>query len=179
MKSMNTIQKLCGVLRVFARIAYYVAMVGAIISVVGIISFALIPNGLTFGNVTIRSLMGNTADYSAATCYTAAAVALILCVSEFFPAMYAVRYFDHELAAGTPFTIEGANELKLLGIRTIAFSLGGVIIASVFYGIMKAVFGDVAEVDFGRINSIGIGLAFLVASLLCRAAAEQRDTPND
>lgn len=45
------------------------------------------------------------------------------------------NYLKHELEAGTPFTVDGANELRKLGIISIAISVISNIIISIFcYG---------------------------------------------
>ena len=100
------------------------------------------------------------------------AVGIVFCIGECAVSMLAGRYFKNELAAGTVFTFEGANEMKRLGIVTICVPIGASVAAGIVYGIMKLCFKDVGNIDFGDFVSVGLGVMFIVTSLICRHGAE-------
>ena len=171
MKALNTIQKLSKIGKVLSTIIFVFCIVGAVLSVVGILCLAFIPEGFKIGEVTIRGLIESKANISVGTCYTSAALALIFCIGEAVLSKIAARYFKNEVAAGTPFTEKGANELKRLGICTIVIPIATAIVAAIVYAVMKASFKDVADLQFADYASIGLGVMFIFMSLLCRYGA--------
>ena len=95
-----------------------------------------------------------------------------LCAGEAVLCKLAEKYFRNELAAGTPFTFDGAKELMLLGICTICIPIGTAVISGIVYGIMSSIFSGVADYSFSNATSVGLGVMFIVMSLLCRYGAE-------
>ena len=171
MKALNTIQKLCKIGRVLSKIIFIFCLVGGILCVAGILCLAFIPEGFKIGEVTIRGLIESNAEVSVGTCYTAAAMGIVLCAGEAVLAKIAERYFRNEVAAGTPFTEKGADEMKRLGICTICIPIGTAIIAAIVFAVMKLSLKDVADLRFADFVSIGLGVMFIVMSLLCRYGA--------
>ena len=171
MKTLNTIQKLSKIGRILSKIIFIFCLVGGILCAVGILCLALIPDGFKIGEVTIRGLIESKADVSLGTCYTAAAMGLVFCAGEAVLAKIAERYFRNEIGAGTPFTEKGAYEMKRLGICTICIPIGTAIIAGIVYGILKLTLKDVADLKFADYASIGLGIMFIVMSLICRYGA--------
>ena len=171
MKALNTIQKLSKIGKVLSTIIFVCCIVGAVLSAVGILCLALIPDGFKIGEVTIRGLIESNAKLSIETCYTSAALAFVFCIGEAILSKMASRYFKNEIEAGTPFTEKGAGELKRLGICTIVIPIATAVISVIIYEIMKAVFKDVADLKFADYASIGIGVMVIVMSLLCRYGA--------
>ena len=83
---------------------------------------------------------------------------------------FALRYFKAEQADGTPFTHSGAEQIKRLGILTVALPLAAVILSA----IVCAVFGlphDAAG-DRGDLTSAATGIVLILASLIFRYGAE-------
>ncbi|MBR1732021.1 MAG: hypothetical protein IJ725_06280 [Ruminococcus sp.] len=178
MKTLKTIQKLAKVGKVFCTIIFILSLVGGIGCIVGIIGLAVIPDGLKIGDITIHSIIEKQADISLGTCYTSMAVGVVLCAGEAVLCKIAERYFKNELAAGTPFTLDGAKELMRLGILTICIPIGTIIISGIVYGVMSQIFGGVADYDINNYTSVGLGVMFIVMSLLCRYGAENQNAGN-
>ena len=101
------------------------------------------------------------------------AVGLILCAGEAVLAKFAECYFKHELADGTPFNLSGAKELKRLGILTICIPVGTQIAAEIVYVVMNQIFQDAAPLRLDQSGSIGIGITFIIVSLICQYGAEK------
>ena len=172
MKTLNTIQTLSKIAKIICKIVFILCLVGGIGCLVGILCLAFIPEGFKLGGVTVHSMIDNSAEVTMGAAYTGMAVGVIQCAGEAVLCKFAERYFKNELAAGTPFTFEGAKELMRLGILTISISIGTTILAAIVYQIMIHFFDGVAKIDLSNGVSVGIGIAFIIMSLLCRHGAE-------
>ena len=174
MKSLETIQKLAKIAKIFCRIIFVFCIVGASCCAAGIISLAVIPESFKIGGVTVQSMIAEYGKVGIGTCYTTMAVCIVLCAGEAVLCKIAERYFKNELDAGTPFTHEGSKELLRLGIFTIVIPIVTNIIAAILHAVMKLVFENVADMDISGYVSVGIGVMFIITSLLCRYGAELR-----
>ena len=82
----------------------------------------------------------------------------------------AFRYFKAEQEAGTPFTHDGANAIRTLGIRTIVLLLAAAVFSTLtyeFFGLATAM-----VVDWDNLVSVSLGLVMILASLIFRYGAE-------
>lgn len=180
-KTLNTIQTLSKIGKILCKIIYIFCLIGFIGCIVGIIGLAVIPNGFKIGTTTIHGIVEKSPEISLGTCYTAMAVGIVLCAGEAVLCKIAEHYFKNELKAETPFTFEGAKELIRLGIFTICIPIGTSIISGIVYAVMSTAFGNVNNIDFGNYISIGLGVMFIIAGLLCRHGAEisGKDVENE
>ena len=81
---------------------------------------------------------------------------------------FAGRYFKAEQAEGTPFTENGANLIRKLGIRCIWMPIVAIVIASVItVGLGVEQSGDVSNLP-----SLITGVVLILASLIFRYGAE-------
>ena len=86
-----------------------------------------------------------------------------------------------ELKECTPFTLSGAKRMMRLGILTMCIPVVVEILIEIAYIIMKNVLTGVGEVNVDMNISFGIGIMFIVTSLICRYGAVQlgnKDTTN-
>ena len=83
---------------------------------------------------------------------------------------FAYNYFKAEQAAGTPFTHEGADQIKRLGIRNIVLPL----VAAIIIAVVFAVFGvpQPAGSDWSNISSLSTGIVMILASIIFRYGAD-------
>ena len=173
MKStLTTIQKISKAGKILSRIVFIFCIIGGAGCILGIIGLAVVPEELKIFGVTVHNIVEKSAETTLGTAYTSLAVGLVFCAGETVLSKIAERYFKHELAAGTPFTFDGARELKRLGICTICIPFGTALLSSIVYSIMKRVFDSVAEVKLAGSVSIGLGIMFIVTSVICRYGAE-------
>jgi len=179
MKTLKSIQTLAKIGKIFSKIIFIFSLIGGIGCIAGIISLALIPEGFKIGSVTIRGLIEKSADISVGTLYAAMATGIVLCAGEAVISKLAERYFKHETEDGTPFTRGGAKELMRLGICTICIPLGTSVIANIVFQIMKTSLAGVAELDLGYTASVGLGVMFIVTSLICKYGAEMNEVKNN
>ncbi len=93
----------------------------------------------------------------------------IIILSEAIVFMYGKNYFKGICDDGTPFTHRGAEELKFLGIRLMAFPFGAFIISS----ILCAIFGVTSESQ-ATLN-VGLGVACILLSFVMHHGAELKE----
>ena len=76
-------------------------------------------------------------------------------------------YLKHEQADGTPFTMDGANRLKRLGIRMIVLSLVAEIVAEVVHACFR-----MSRQGAWRDGYVLLGVVLILTSLVLRYGAE-------
>lgn len=173
MKSLQTIQTLSKIGKVLSKIIYICCVIGTVGCAVGIASLPFADTGIfKIGGVTIYGLIVNQGGIDLNSLYPLMIGAMIVCIGQAVLAKFAESYFTHELAAGTPFTADGAKEMLRLGILTICIPLGALILSQIISGVVAEIVGcgDVFKVDNG--DSVVLGVMFIVISLLCRYGAE-------
>ena len=171
--SLQTIQTLSKIAKVLCKIVFICCIVGAVGCLVGIWSLALgITGAMKLGGVTIHSILSQSAGMTLGTMYASMTAGCILCAGEAILSKIAGDYFRRVLAVGTPFTTQGADELKRLGIWTIVLPLVTMIVASVACKILTIFLPGIAELRLDDYSSVALGVGFLVVSVLCRYGAE-------
>lgn len=180
MKTLKTIQTLSKIGKVFSKIVYICCLIGAIGCAVGMASLPFADaDVLKIGGVTIHGLIVNRAGIDLASLYPLMSGALLVCVGEAVTAKFAEKYFTHELAAGTPFTTDGAKELLRLGILTICVPLGTLILAQIVSGVIAEIIGCGEVFKLDGDGSVTLGVMFIFMSLLCKYGAELREKSAD
>ena len=184
MKSLKTIQTLAKIGKILSRIALVCAIIGGCGCIAGLLSVAF-GNGalLRLGGVALHHAIANNSILAVTGGFHIRGIGaalvgwLILCIGNIVIAKFAERYFINELAAGTPFTKDGADELQRLGILMIAIPIGCGIAASIaegmIVGFLHAAELAAIDVSFDNDACVVLGIAFLVISLLCRYGAEK------
>lgn len=179
MKTLNTIQTLAKIGKIFSKIIFILSLVGAIGCTVGIVTLAILPDGLKIGGVTLHSIIEKSDGITVGTCFAAMAVGIVFCIGEAVLAKISERYFKNELASGTPFTFAGAKELTRFGICAICIPIVTRIVAEITYHIMNFAFDGVTEFDLDDPSSIGFGIALIIGGLLCKYGAELTTSGKD
>jgi len=175
-KTLNTIQKVARVGKILSKIVCIFSIVGAVFCLIGAVSLAITDvDTFKIGDVTIHSIVENNANMTVGTMLSRLAVGAILCIGEVIVARKAVKYFKNEIEAGTPFTFDGAKELKKLGIFTIWFPIVIMILADIAYLVINEMYESVADLKIDSYVSIGTGIAFIIVSLLCKYGAEMAE----
>ena len=176
-KTLDTIQKLSKIGKVLSKIVFVVSVIGFFCYAAGIV-------GLTFGNgsldkigsAALRRFISSNNGYNIKSIVASFYGLLVVYAGAAVLSKFAEDYFKNELEAGTPFTFDGAKELKKLGILTIAVPLCSAALGSIVTEIAKAFLGigENAGVDIQIENetSIALGIVFIIISLICRYGAE-------
>lgn len=180
MKTLNIIQTLAKIAKIFTKILYICCIVGIVGCIVGMISIPFGDTGIIkIGGVSVYGLIANKTGESLTPLYPTLVGALIICIGQMITAKYSEKYLTNELSAGTPFTQDGAKELLRLGIITAAVPLGTGILAQIVSEIIVGVLdcGEAFELDTSE--SVAIGLMLIVASLLCQYGASIQAEKDD
>ena len=168
MKSLQTIQKTFRVFQILTKIAFVFSIVGASVCAVGALCvMAWYTGGQVF------SLFGEPVTIFASSDGLNQTLAvllsdLILLVTEAILLAFTGRYLKIEQAEGTPFTENGANLIRKLGIRCIYMPIVAVVIASV----ITVCLGVERSGDVSNLPSLATGLVLILASLIFRYGAE-------
>lgn len=173
MKTLNTIQTLSKIGRIFSKIIFIFSIIGAAGCAVGMACLPFADTSIIkIGGVTVYGLISNQAGIQLKGLYSPMAGAMIICIGQAILAKFAQNYFTHELAAGNPFTSDGANEMRRLGILSISISIAALILSQIVSGIIAEFVGcsEVLKLDSG--DDVAIGIMFIVMSQLCKYGAE-------
>jgi hypothetical protein len=179
MKSLAVIQTLAKIGRVVSKVLLVCCIVGFCLCLTGVVSLALGAETFKLGGVTVHSMIENSAEWDLPAVYASLIVGMVFCAADSFLCKAAVKYFQNELADGTPFTLRGARELMHLGILTAAVSLGAVILCSIGLSAANNVFPGVDKIPLDEYSSVGVGVAMIVLSLFCRCGAEQLEEKTE
>lgn len=172
MKTLNTIQTLSKIGKIISRIIFIVSLIGGIFCIVGILEPSLIHDGLKIGGVTIHSVIPQNAKNNTGAWYGEMAAGIVLCAGEAVLCKIAEMYFKNELEAGTPFTFDGAKELMRLGIFTICIPLGTDIVVGIISSVIGRAYQLTNVLGINHSAQIGLGVMFIITSLLCRYGTE-------
>lgn len=174
MKSLQTLQTLARIGRVLSKIVFIFCIVGAVLCVVGAGLFAAFGDQIfEYGAVSIQGLI-DSEGAPAAVVYYMTGIAFVTCVLEAILSKKAERYFVHELAAGTPFTMEGARELQSVGILSMVFPVVLAIVSSIGLMMIDHVFTESAKGDMSmsfEIGGFGLGIGLIIVAVIFRYGA--------
>ena len=173
MSSLDKLQKFSKLGKILCSIVFVFCVIGIIGSVVGIAFLADGVDAIHIGGVTLKSIVQTNSGTSIDTANIYMVVAIILCSGEAVIAKFAEHYFKGELLDGTPFNMERSKELTRLGIITIGVSIVTEMVAAIVYEIMSFIFVNTDSLEIGNWGSVGIGITFIVVSLICRYGAER------
>ncbi|MDO4467896.1 MAG: hypothetical protein Q4C49_12990 [Bacillota bacterium] len=165
-RTLNTIQKLMKAGGIISTLIQVLCTIGIVGCVIGIVSLYVFPanQAVQLCSMAIHQMIHVEIEKLSFSSYiTAMLMGLIICSLEVNLARSARKYFRNELKAGTPFTFEGVEELKRLGIRIIVLPIVAVIIANIVHKSMCYYFKDVATM---HINSFVVGRAGLLCIFL-------------
>ena len=176
-RTLHTIQVFVKVGKILSAIMYYCSLVSAILCLVGVACIG-IPGGIKIGGVNIYSMFVLPGDVSFGAYYSAMVTGFVFCAATCIVSKCAHRYFEKELADGTPFTSEGAHELMKLGICTLVAPIAAIVTAEICNAILSNYFVDVVDVSFDSSISVVLGVVIIAASVICKLGAEQESKAN-
>ena len=168
-KDLKTIQKIAKAGKAFSKISWIFCIIGAVGCLVGIVSLVMgVDQLLKIGEVTIYGILKDESGMTLASMYAAMGAGIVSCIGGMIPAIFAERYFKNELRAGTPFTYEGAKEMKRLGILTIVVPLVSTMIAEAVTVMIGNRLGTALDISPENSLSIGLGVGLLILSVIFR-----------
>lgn len=175
MKTLETIQQLNKAAKIICAIIHGFCVAGVIASIIGIICLAVIPDGFKIGGVTIYSIIENSDKISLVECYTTMIVAIIVCLGFGILCKLGEKTFENELSIGTPFSYDVSKGYFKFGILTICIPLAVIIAADIVITIIENIYNEAFDINLDDISSVGIGLMFIIISIICKYGAEMSD----
>lgn len=172
MKTLNTIQTLSKIAKVFCKIIFICAIIGLCGCIAGILSKYFGFEAFKLGGVTIQGLIQDKANLSDGELYADMFKGAVYSIGTLILFGFAGSYFKRELNDGTPFTFDGAKNIFRLGILTICISCAEKIVYTIGYSIISKRFADVSQSELEAGGYVGIGIALIIISLLCKYGAE-------
>ena len=176
MKTLQTIQKTFHIFQILTKIAMILTIVGASFCALGALCAVT-----WYAGGTVFSLFGTPVPMFAESAELGRMMAMLLSemvvlIANAVLLGLAGHYFKTEQADGTPFTADGANRVKRLGIHCIWLPIVATVIATV---ILKC-FGADGSVELTNLPGIATGIVLILASLIFRYGAELADNnkPN-
>lgn len=172
MKSLQTIQKTCGVFQILTKVAMILCFVGSCLLLLGLICGIVISStGATIaGNMETLYRLTSSESFLDITGTLLAEFVLTLTDALLFT--YAYKYLSQELKDGTPFTDTGAIMVRRLGIKLIVMPIVAIVIIATIYEIFGI---DAAAIDNGASVVFGIGLILVSLILNYGAELEQKN----
>ncbi len=169
MKTQGTVQKISKVLYIISKVIMILIFVSAGITLVsGIMMFSMSGMELV-DEIIAEAFVEMDMDYTAFDMGIMMLCEALVLVGEGIVWMYARNYFKHQLDDGTPFTYRGADELKALGIRVIAWPLGAMVVSTVVSVMFGVSFENESSLD------ITLGIACILLSFVFRHGAELKE----
>lgn len=174
MNSLNTVQKTFRVFGVLAKAAMILSFVWAGLIVLGLVCGTAWYSGVSVVGVSRETLLVMTRSSSLAQMMGVLLSELVFALTDGALFLLSFRYFRQEQADGTPFTRDGAEQVKYLGIWTIALPMAAVVLSAAF----REVFGVSRAGDWGNQFSVFLGVVLILASLIFRCGAELEKRKN-
>ena len=170
MKSLQKIQKVFKVFQIITKIAMILSFVWAGLASLGMLCGQVWYLGGTVIGASQDAMLSLTVTDGLPEMIGVLFTDAVFAVIDGILLIYALRYFKAEQAAGTPFTMRGAELLKRLGIQTIVLPL----VASILAAIVCEIFGVLqsATQDWGNLSSLTVGVVLILVSLVFRHGAE-------
>ncbi|MCI6646260.1 MAG: hypothetical protein MSH16_01285 [Oscillospiraceae bacterium] len=173
MTALEKLQKIFHVFRVLAKAAMILCFVAAGLAVAALVCLLIWKNGTALYLDGRFVAVSGVAEVHAGICALLSAAVMTLTDGVLF--LFAWQYLKAEEAAGTPFTVSGADTVKKLGIRIIVLPLVAVIISAVIYGC----FGLTPDVDISSGGCVITGGVLILVSLIFRYGAELEEAGHE
>lgn len=150
MNSQKTVQKIANIAYIVTKVLMVICFVCAgILAGSAVITMAMSASEMVV-EVLTPTLNELEIEYTIFQFGIVSIAEALILVAEGIVFMYAKRYFKGIVDDGTPFTHRGADELKYLGIRLLAWPFGAMLVSSIICAI--------AGVDLGADTSVDVGL---------------------
>lgn len=171
MKTLESIQKTCKVFKTLTKIAMILSFVCAGIALAGLLCGIAWRTGGNVIGISMEDALKLTRANELNQMIGELLSDVVYALTEGILLLFAYRYLKRELEDGTPFTAEGAKQVKRLGIQTIVMPLAAAILSAV----ICECFDLTCPGDWGNGASLALGVALILFSLVLRHGAELRE----
>lgn len=170
-QKLHAIQRIAKILYVLSKIAFVFCIIGLVASVISVTGLRYWGEIEVDGMDMLAYIEQSTGEaYTIQMCYAACGGAVVICLIGGILAYYTKRYLKNELEAGTPFTREGAKELRILAILNFVLPM----VASIT---QVAIFTElqVTDIEFSLDVDLGYVLVMIILSLIFDYGADMRE----
>lgn len=174
MNSLQTIQKTFRVFQILTKIAMILSFVWAGLAAVGMLCGAVWYHGGVVVGASQELLYRLTETGGLTEMIGTLLTETLFALTDGILLAFAYRYLKGEQAAGTPFTKEGAGEVKRLGIWTIVLPLVTFMVAAILCAVFS--FPESAGSDWSNLASLTLGIGLILVSLVFRYGAELEES---
>lgn len=168
MKSLETIQKTFNVFRIIAKVAFSLCIVGASICAVGALCAVVQFCGGKIFVISGEPLTIFPEGTDLLTKYVEFLSMAFMLVAEAILMGFTGGYLKSELTDGTPFTENGAEKLKKIGIRFIYIPIIAIIVSEA----VAALQGVKVGLAFSNYGNVVTGVVLILVSLVFKYGAE-------
>ncbi len=168
--SLSKLQTLYKIAKVLSMIVFVCSIIGFVCCLLSCLLIGIVGDEIV---ASIMEFADEALNKEEAIC--ALIGSIISCGSEIAISYFAYRYFKNELNDGTPFTIRGSKELLRLGCLTIVVSFVSMCVIAIVYLVYNAINGFDTRVTIESGPSIGLGITFIIISLIYRCVIEKEE----
>ena len=169
-ENLKTIQKISKVFKIISTVIFVLAIIATVILILSL-SIMLYLKDVSIEGISLTTLLADE-GLSVNDAIFAMIFSIISCIGTIVISIFAKRYFANELKAGTPFTHDGAKELRRLGIIFIAIPLGIALVSGIALGIGRQFIPELSDLQYSMKLDITIGVIFIIASVIFNYGAE-------
>lgn len=170
-QKLHAIQKIAKILHVFSKIAFVFCMIGLGASVISVVGLRHWGEMQVEGMDMLAYIEQSTGQaLTIPMCYASCGSAVVICLIGGILAYYTKRYLKNELEAGTPFTRDGARELRFLAILNFVLPI-------VSSAAQVAIFTElqITDLEFSMDVDLGYVLIMVVLSLIFDYGADMKE----
>ncbi len=177
MKSLNIIQTIAKIAKIVCQILVVLYIIAIAASAIGLAVTFFSEATFEIGELVFDDFLHVDGDFTLREIRVLLAELIVVGTAELVTVFLIKRYLNHELAACTPFTFEGANELLWLGIKTLSIFVGAMAICGI---LCMIVFGnaELAGIEMDGLSIGKHGVEMLLLSVIFRYGAEVKQSHN-
>lgn len=173
MKSLKIIQTLAKIGKIVSKVLFVCCIVGFCGCIVGLIALLIGADKVKFDGKNLNAILIEHADGTTLnTLYDIIVVGIILSAGEAVLCKFTEKYFDKQLAIGTPFDLEFSRSTLKTAILIICIPLVSILLASISHAIFKECLSGVKSMNLADYSSVGLGVGFIVLSLVYKYGAD-------
>lgn len=174
MKNLDTIQKAFKIFMTLSRIAMILSFIWAGVTLAGTFCAIAWYCGGTVMGMSQETLLSFPLHVAPNQMLGVLLSEMIFALTNGVLLLFAFRYFKAEQEDGTPFTHSGADQIKCLGIQTIAMLFVAAIFASLVFEGFDLYSAPVVEWD--NMTGVALGIVMILASFVFRYGAELEES---
>lgn len=173
MKSLKIIQTLAKIGKIVSKVLFICCIVGFCGCIVGLIALLIGADKVRLDGKNLNAILIEHADGTTLnTLYDIIVVGIILSAGEAVLCKFTEKYFDKQLAIGTPFDLEFSRSTLKTAILIICIPLVSILLASISHAIFKECLDGVKSMNLADCSSVGLGVGFIVLSLVYKYGAD-------